>query len=278
MNENLLVLLQQKENTFSKGRKLLAKYIAESYDKAAFMTAAKLGEIVGVSESTVVRFASELGFNGYPGLQEAMQLLVREKMSPDHTVEIATNDSDAVSSVFRSELENLRQTAVFLDKDVLYNVVRSIETSENIYIIGSKTNSLLAEYLGYHLQFVFGNVHILTDSGSAEMLGKLLCVSQKDVVIGVNFPQYSPSTEIAMQYCQKTGATVVGFTDNKKSSFTKFCDYVLFAKCDKNYFATSMVAPFGLMNAAISAIALSKEKVLSDKLNLLDSILETNNV
>lgn len=278
MNENLLILLQQKENTFSKGKRLLAKYIADSYDKAAFMTAAKLGEIVGVSESTVVRFASELGFNGYPGMQEAMQLLVRKKMSSDHAVEISSDDTDAVSLVFRDELENLRQTAVFLDKDVLYNVVRAIEISENIYIIGSKTNSLLAEYLGYHLQFIFGNVHILTDSGSAEMLEKLLCINERDVVIGINFPQYSSSAESAVRHCQKTGATVVGFTNRESSPFTKYCDYVLLAKCDRNHFATSMVAPFGLMSAVISAVALSKEKVLSDKLNLLDSILETNNV
>lgn len=277
MNENLLVILQQKENTFSRGRKLLAKYIAESYDKAAFMTAAKLGEIVGVSESTVVRFAGELGFNGYPGLQKAMQLLVYDKISSDHNAEIPSDDTDAVSVVLQSEMENLRHTAIFSDKDVFNEVVRSVENSENIYIVGSKTNSLLAEYLGYYLQLIFGKVHILTDSGSAEMLEKLLNVGGKDVVIGINFPQYSSATEDAVRYCQKTGATVIGFTDSKRSPFTKYCDHILFAKCGKYNFATSLAAPFGLMNALISALMMGREKMLSDRLDLLNSILDTNN-
>lgn len=275
MGKELLQLLQEKSNTFSKGRQLLANYITESYDKAAFMTAAKIGKVVGVSESTVVRFACELGFDGYPGLQKAMQELVSDRMSSGDKMVISSDDSDRV---FRAEIENIRQTAVLLDKDAFSNVVKSILNCENIYVIGGKMSSFLAEYFGSSLQLLFRGVHIITDCDAGNMLEKLLYVSSKDVVVGINFPQYSTATEKAVEYCHTTGAKVFGFTDTMLSPMAKYCDHVLLAKCDKISFPNSLAAPFSLMNALLSALVADREDVVNEKMRVLNNIYDAYNV
>lgn len=275
MSKDLHQLLLEKSNNFSKGRKLLAKYITESYDKAAFMTAAKLGQTVGVSESTVVRFACELGFDGYPGLQKAMQSLVYDKMSSDGSMEVSGDDSD---KIFRAEMENIRQTVALLDREALAKAVKSMECCESIYVIGAKTNSFLAEYLGSYLQLLFKGVHIITDSTADQMLNKLLYVGCKDTVIGINFPQHSTVTEKAAEYCHMTGAKVIGFADSMLSPMAKYCDHILLAKCDKTSFANSLAAPFSLMNALISALTADKEDFVNEKLAVLDNIFDAYNV
>lgn len=257
---------------------MLAQYIINSYDKAAFMTAAKLGQTVGISESTVVRFAGELGFDGYPGLQKAMQTMLSNQLAPEQHVEMPASKSDLISNVFHAEMEKMHRTAALLDRETFDNVIKTLANGQSVYIIGTGNNRLLAEHFGRNLRLTLQNVHIISGATPAEMMENLLCVGSKDVVIGINFPQYSTSTEKAMQYCRSTGATVVGFTDNRSSQFTKCCDYVLYAKCDDIAFGDSLVAPLCLINALIIALAEVKEKTLSERLTVLDRICDTYNI
>lgn len=277
MSGNLLQLLEENKNTFSKGQKLLAVYIADSYDQAAFMTAAKLGETVGVSESTVVRFASELGFDGYPGLQVAMRMLVQGKMSANNEI-VAKKDEDLISELFRSEMDNLHQTALFLDREEFKKAMEALTKCDHIYVIGCNNNRLLAEYLGSQLQFFFDKVHIITDSGADETFQKLLWVGGKDAVISMNFPKYSDITEKATQYCRSTGAVTIGFTDNKSASFAKKCDFAFFARGEQNGVSSSLTVPFCLINAVIQALAVGRENLLSDKVSALNNIFDLYDV
>ena len=281
MNEDLFVILQQKAHSFSKGQRLLAKYITESYDKAAFMTASKLGKTVGVSESTVVRFAVELGYDGYPSMQKAMQELVLNRLTSVQRIEI-TNDrignQNVVSTVLQSDADKLRQTAEMVDKDAFDAAVKAILGAKNIYILGCRSAAPLASFLGYYLNFMFTNVHIVTASGASEMFEKLFRVDASDVVIGFSFPRYSAATVKGAQFCRTTGATVIGCTDSYLSPLGQYCDHVLLAKSDMLSLVDSLVAPLSLVNALIVALASGREQVLCKTFDVLERVWDEYNV
>lgn len=281
MNEDLFSVLQQKAQTFSKGQRLLAKYISEAYDKAAFMTASKLGKTVGVSESTVVRFAVELGYDGYPSMQKAMQELVLNRLTSVQRMGI-TNDrignQDIVASVLQSDADKLRQTAEMVDKNAFDAAVRAILGAKNIYILGCRSAAPLASFCGYYLSFMFDNVHIVTASGASEMFEKLFRVDARDVVIGFSFPRYSAATVKGAQYCRTTGATVIGCTDSYLSPLGQYCDHVLLAKSDMLSLVDSLVAPLSLVNALIVALASGREEVLGKNFDVLERVWDEYNV
>lgn len=281
MNEDLFSVLQQKAHSFSKGQRLLAKYITESYDKAAFMTASKLGKTVGVSESTVVRFAVELGYDGYPSMQKAMQELVLNRLTSVQRIEITNNrigSQDVVSTVLQSDADKLRQTAEMVDKDAFDAAVNAILGAKNIYILGCRSAAPLASFLGYYLNFMFNNVHIVTASGASEMFEKLFRVDASDVVIGFSFPRYSAATVKGAQYCRTTGATVIGCTDSYLSPLGQYCDHVLLAKSDMLSLVDSLVAPLSLVNALIVALASRREQILGKTFDVLERVWEEYNV
>lgn len=281
MNEDLFSVLQQKAHSFSKGQRLLAKYITESYDKAAFMTASKLGKTVGVSESTVVRFAVELGYDGYPSMQKAMQELVLNRLTSVQRIEITNNrigSQDVVATVLQSDADKLRQTAEMVDKDAFDAAVNSILGAKNIYILGCRSAAPLASFLGYYLNFMFNNVHIVTASGASEMFEKLFRVDASDVVIGFSFPRYSAATVKGAQYCRTTGATVIGCTDSYLSPLGQYCDHVLLAKSDMLSLVDSLVAPLSLVNALIVALASRREEILGKTFDVLERVWEEYNV
>jgi DNA-binding MurR/RpiR family transcriptional regulator len=281
MNEDLFSVLQQKAHSFSKGQRLLAKYITESYDKAAFMTASKLGKTVGVSESTVVRFAVELGYDGYPSMQKAMQELVLNRLTSVQRIEITNNrigSQDVVATVLQSDADKLRQTAEMVDKDAFDAAVNAILGAKNIYILGCRSAAPLASFLGYYLNFMFNNVHIVTASGASEMFEKLFRVDASDVVIGFSFPRYSAATVKGAQYCRTTGATVIGCTDSYLSPLGQYCDHVLLAKSDMLSLVDSLVAPLSLVNALIVALASRREQILGKTFDVLERVWEEYNV
>lgn len=281
MNEDLFSVLQQKAHSFSKGQRLLAKYITESYDKAAFMTASKLGKTVGVSESTVVRFAVELGYDGYPSMQKAMQELVLNRLTSVQRIEITNNrigSQDVVATVLQSDADKLRQTAEMVDKDAFDAAVNAILGAKNIYILGCRSAAPLASFLGYYLNFMFNNVHIVTASGASEMFEKLFRVDASDVVIGFSFPRYSAATVKGAQYCRTTGATVIGCTDSYLSPLSQYCDHVLLAKSDMLSLVDSLVAPLSLVNALIVALASRREQILGKTFDVLERVWEEYNV
>ena len=277
MSHDILTILQEKAPTFSKGQRRIAKYITEAYDKAAFMTANRLGKTVGVSESTVVRFAVDLGFDGYPSMQKAMQEMVLNRLTSVQRIEVANDrigDQDVVSMVLHSDMEKLRQTGETLDRAEFSAAVNAILKARRIYILGVRSVAPLANFLGYYLNYMFNNVHVISGFSAGEMFEKIVGVDSEDVVIAFSFPRYSASTTKGARYCHSAGATVIGFTDSRKSPLGQCCDHVLIAKSDMVSLVDSLVAPLSVVNALIVAIASRREKELSRTLTNLERIWE----
>lgn len=281
MNNDILELLQEKAPTFSKGQRAIAKFITESYDKAAFLTASKLGKTVGVSESTVVRFAVELGYDGYPSMQKAMREMVLNRLTSVQRIEVANDrigDQDVVSMVLHSDMEKLRQTGEILDRDAFRASVNALLGAKRIYIVGVRSAAPLANFLGYYLGYMFNNVHIVTASGSSEMFEKIVGVTAGDAVVAFSFPRYSTATLRAAGYCRSVGATVVGVTDNKQSPLAQSSDHVLLAKSDMVSLVDTLVAPLSVANALIVALAAKREKELAKTFNTLERVWEEYHV
>ena len=257
MAKDILALISSKMNTFSKGQKLIANYILTSYDKAAFMTASKLGKTVHVSESTVVRFASELKYDGYPAMQKALQELIRGRLTSVQRIGV-TNDrignQDVVSMVLHSDMEKLRQTEETIDREQFTAAVNAILKAKRVYILGVRSVAPLANFLGYYLNYMSTNIHVVTTSGEGEMFEKIVAIKPDDVVIAISFPRYSSATVKAAQYCRSAGATVIGLTDSRLSPLGQNADHVLEAKSDMVSLVDSLVAPMSVINALVVAI------------------------
>ena len=281
MNQDFLTLLQEKTPDFSKGQRRIAQYITEAYDKAAFMTASRLGKTVGVSESTVVRFAVDLGFDGYPTMQKAMQEMVLNRLTSVQRIEVANDrfeDQDVISTVFHSDIEKLRRTDETVNRTEFADAVNAILKAKRVYILGVRSVAPLANFLGYYLNYMFNNVHVISGMSTGEMFEKIVGVNAEDVVIAFSFPRYSSSTTKGARYCRSAGATVIGFTDSKLSPLGQCCDHVLLAKSDMVSLVDSLVAPLSLVNALIVAIASKREKELSRTFENLERIWDEYNV
>ena len=281
MQYDFLSILQQKEQSFSKGQKRIARYITEQYDKAAFMTANRLGKTVGVSESTVVRFAVDLGFDGYPSMQKAMREMVLNRLTSVQRIEVANDrfgDQDVVSMVLHSDMEKLRQTGETLDRQQFQTAVNAILSAKRVYIIGVRSAAPLANFLGYYLNYMFNNVHVVSGVGVGEMFERIVSVNSEDVVVAFSFPRYSSSTTKGAQYARSAGARVIGITDSALSPLGQCSDCVLLAKSDMVSLVDSLVAPLSVVNAMIVAVAAKKEKELSKTFSDLERIWDEYNV
>lgn len=251
--------IQSSMSEFSKGQRLIARYIIEHYDKAAFMTASKLGATVGVSESTVVRFATELDYSGYPQLQKALQEMIRNKLTAVQRMEV-TNDRmgnrDVLRSVLNSDIEKIRLTLDELDQDTFNDVVEAILHAKHIYVLGVRSSSALSNFIGFYFNLMFDNVSLIHTNSTSEIFEQLLRVEEGDVVLGVSFPRYSKRTSQALEYSHNSGATVVALTDSRLSPLSQCADYTLIAKSDMASFVDSLVAPLSVVNALIVAIGM----------------------
>lgn len=281
MNLDMISLLQAKMPEFSKGQRLLARYITESYDKAAFMTANRLGKTVGVSESTVVRFAVTLGFDGYPSMQKAMQEMVVNRLTSVQRIEVANDrigDQDVVSMVLQADMEKLRQTGETVDRNEFRAAVEAILKARRIYVLGVRSTASLASFLGYYLNYMFPNVRVVTASGSSEMFEQIVGCTEEDVVIAYSFPRYSTTTAKGAKYCRSTGATVIALTDSASSPLGQNSDHILLAKSDMVSLVDSLVAPLSVTNALIVALASKREKELAKTFDSLEHIWEEYHV
>ena len=275
MSHDILTILQEKAPTFSKGQRRIAQYILEAYDKAAFMTANRLGKTVGVSESTVVRFAVDLGFDGYPSMQKAMREMVLNRLTSVQRIEVANDrfgDQDVVSMVLHSDMEKLRQTSETVSRESFNAAVSAILKAKRVYILGVRSVAPLANFLGHYLNYMFNNVHVISGFSAGEMFEKIVGVNSEDVVIAFSFPRYSASTTKGARYCRSAGATVIGITDSTDSPLGQCSDHVLVAKSDMVSLVDSLVAPLSLVNALIVAIAAKREKELSQTFANLERI------
>lgn len=281
MSNDILSALQIGAASFSKGQRRIAQYILEEYDKAAFMTAAKLGQTVGVSESTVVRFAVELGYEGYPQMQKAMQEMVLNRLTSVQRIGVANDrigDQDVVSTVLQADMEKLRETSETVERAAFRDAVNAILGAKHIYVLGVRSAAALANFFGYYLGYMFDNIHVITTSGAGEMFEKLVGVGPEDAVVAFSFPRYSTSTLKGAQYCRSIGAKVIGITNSKISPLAESCDHVLVAKSDMVSLVDSLVAPLSVVNALIVALAAGREQTISKTFDTLERVWETYNV
>ena len=275
MSSDILSVLKEDMSGFSKGQKRIAQYILESYDKAAFMTANKLAQNVGVSESTVVRFAVDLGFDGYPDMQKAMQEMVLNRLTSVQRIEVANDrmkDQDVISTVFHSDIEKLRQTEETVSREEFRNAVNAILKAKRVFILGVRSVAPLASFLGYYLNYMFNNVHVITGVSQGEMFEKIVSVGPEDVVIGVSFPRYSRRTVEAMRLARDRGATTIAITDSDASPLAPIATYLLKARSDMVSFVDSLVAPLSLANALLVAVSRRKSGELSQTFQTLEKI------
>ena len=257
MTRDILSVIQNSRPTFSKGQRLIARFILESYDKAAFMTASKLGKTVNVSESTVVRFAAELGYDGYPSMQKALQEMIRNKLTSIQRIEVANDrigNQDILSMVMQSDIEKIRMTLEETDRASFRQAVDAILSAHRIYILGVRSAAALADFLGFYFNLIFDNIVLVHTTSASEIFEQLLRVGPEDVVIGISFPRYSSRTVKAMRFAKDRGANVIALTDSEASPLAEAATETLLAKSDMASFVDSLVAPLSLVNALIVAV------------------------
>ena len=260
---------------FSKGQKRIAAYILENYDKAAFMTASRLGQLAGVSESTVVRFASELGYDGYPGMRKALQDTIRSRLTSVQRIEVAreTMDEDNVlESVLMADIDKLHITLGECSRESFNETVEQIVNARHIYIVGMRSSTCLANFLGFYLNLLLENVHIIQDTAVSEVYEQIIRIREGDVFIGISYPRYSSRTVRAMKFAKTAGAHVIGITDGEASPFVGVADTLLYAKSDMVSFLDSLVAPLSLINALIVSVGLRSKENISDTFKRLETI------
>lgn len=275
MSKDILTHIQSDMGTFSKGQKLIAKFILESYDKAAFMTASKLGRTANVSESTVVRFAIELGYDGYPAMQRALQEMIRNKLTSVQRIEVSNDrigDQDILSMVLQSDIDKIRITMEESDRTQFNATADAIVAARRIYILGIRSAAALASFLGFYFNLIFENVTVVHTSSESEIFEQLLRVGDQDVVIGISFPRYSRRTVKAMQFARDRGADVVAITDGETSPLAAIANHNLLAKSDMASFVDSLVAPLSLVNALIVAVGRRRNSDLAKTFETLEKI------
>ena len=275
MSENLVAEIERRMPEFSKSQKIIAKYITEHYEKAAFMTAAKLGAAVGVSESTVVRFADEIGFDGYPGMQKALREQMQAHLTSVQRVEVSNSligGQSVLDRVLSGDSSRIRETLETIDRSAFDEAVERIIASRRIYILGVRSSSAVAEFLNYYLRMIFDNVTFLRTTSGSEIFEQLLNVGDGDVFIAVSFPRYSSRIVNAVEYAHGAGADVVSITDGPGSPLAPFTDQLLAAKSDMVSFVDSLAAPLSVVNALLAAVARRCPERVRDRLEKLEGI------
>ncbi len=253
---NILGTIQGRMNRFSKGQKRIARYILDHCDKAAFMTASRLGETVQVSESTVVRFASEVGCDGYPGLQRALQDLLRSRLTAAQRFrETDFSGPDLLGAVVHSDMEKLRQMAALGDRAALEEGAERILGARRVYILGVRSSCFVAGYLHFYLHLLLENVSLVQPNAAGEMYEQLFRIGPGDALIAVSFPRYSRITADTVKFARDRGASILAVTDGERSPVYALADTRLLAPCEMISFVDSMVAPLSLMNALLVALA-----------------------
>ena len=280
MND-LITKIQSELPGFSKGQKQIARFILEHYDKAAFMTASRLGVTVGVSESTVVRFATELGYDGNPHLQRALQEMIRNKLTSVQRMEVAGDrmgGRDVLQTVLHADTDMIRVTLDEIDRDAFQGAVDALMGAKRIYILGVRSSSALASFLGFYFNLLFENVTLVHTNSVSEIFEQVLRVGPGDVLFGISFPRYSKRTLSAMKYARDRGARVIALTDSQLSPLARVADHVLLARSDMASFVDSLVAPLSVINALIVAVGMSRRDEIEQTFNKLERIWEEYDV
>lgn len=273
-SKDLIKLIQKFYPELSKGQKQIAEFITTQYDKAAFMTAAKLGERVGVSESTVVRFAIALGFEGYPELQRALQELIKTKLTTVQRIEMTSDlasEDDILRKILKSDIDNIRTTLEEIDIEAFNDIVDLIIGAKRIYIIGFRTSTVLADFLGFYLNLILDNVRVVSQ-GISDIYEQLFSIGEGDLVIAISFPRYSRRTVEALGFVKSRGTATIAITDGPLSPLLNNADISLYAKSNMASFVDSLVAPLSLINALIIAVSLKEKGKVTNIFEKLEEI------
>lgn len=279
--ENLFMKIDNMRDKLSKGQKRIAEYIEQHYDKAAFMTASRLGETVGISESTVVRFAVEIGYDGYPKLQRAMQELIKDKLTSVQRIEVTSarfGDDDVLTSVLNQDIEKIKRTIEEISHEDFRAAVKSIVEAKNIYIFAVRSSSALANFLGYYFQLIFGNVRVLNTTSKIEIYENLIHINENDVIIGISFPRYSKTAVEGMKFASDRHASVIAITDSMLSPLVSPADHVLLASSDMASIVDSLVAPLSLINALIVATVIERKASVESTFQRLETFWDRYDV
>ena len=275
MTHNVLYLIRNGMDGFSKGQKRIANYILSNYDKAAFMTACRLGQIAQVSESTVVRFASQLGYDGYPAMQKALQEMIRGKLTSIQRIQASGNqiDSDDIAgSVMQRDMETIRGTIERIDRTEFDLAVEKLVGAKHIYLLGVRSSSFLAGYLNFYFRLIFKNVTLVQTAAAGEIFDQMLRIGPGDVLVGICFPRYSQNAVNAVRFARDQGADVVAVTDSKMSPLYQMSSASLLVSSDMISFVDSMAAPVSLLNALILAVGRQKSSETSETFSELERV------
>ncbi len=278
-NNDLLQRIHQEYPKMSKGQKQIAAYILESYDKAAFITASKMGQNVGVSESTVVRFAYAMGYEGYPELQKSLQELIRNKLTSVQRMALSADilEEDVLRSVLKADIANLRATIELIDQEGFHRVIDRLRAARRVYVVGMRSSAALAQFLVYYLGFVLADVRQVGD-GPGDVFERMIGIQKGDVVIGISFPRYSSDAVEALHFAREEGAFTIALTDGMISPLVGVADECLIARSDMASFADSLVAPLSLINAIIFAVGQSDADAAAKRFERLESIWNSRGV
>lgn len=273
---NLLQRIEKKESSFSKGQKRLAEYITKNYDIAAYLTASKLGKEAGVSESTVVRFAYQLDYDGYPELQKAIQVIVKTNSNSIQRMSLSSKryqEKGVLKSILYTDYERLRDTIQNgIDEEEFQKAVQLINDGRRLFILGARSAAYLAGLLGYYFKMLFDNVIIVDANSTSETLEQIYNMGPDDVMIGVTFPRYSKRTIVALQFAKNHGAKTIALTDNMQSPIVEYADCSLIAKSDVMTIVDSMVCPLSVVNALVTAVALLRKDDVEKRLMALEEL------
>lgn len=275
MGKDVLTAIRELEPTFSKGQRRISDYITENYDKAAFMTAGRLGQAAGVSESTVVRFAADLGYEGYPEMRQAMQELVKNRLTTVQRIEVARDmlsGPNIPEAVLNADMSKIRHTLEDLDREEFRRAAAEISRARSIYIVGVRSSAVLSSFMGFYLNQLFPDVRVISQSAFSEIYEQILHIGQRDVLVAISFPRYSRRTIMAMGYARDKGARVIGITDSESSLVAQLAHIKLYARSDMISFLDSLVAPLSLINALVVAVAEHSEKDLEGTFAKLENI------
>lgn len=276
----LISHIQSQYTRFSKGQKLIAQYILKNYDKVAFMTACKLGETVGVSESTVVRFANALGYSGYPKLQDALQEVIKNKLTTVQRVDMVkefNDDSAILKKIVKSDMDNIKDTLEGIDEKAFEEAANRILKAKRIYIVGMRSSFTIAQYLGFYLGIILDSVHVIrTDMGDA--FEQVVKINEDDVLIAISFPRYSKKSYQIVSYAKEKGAHIVSLTDSPFAPVASFTDNLLLVKSNMVSFVDSLVPALSIANALIVSVGMKEKEDIKQHFDDLEAIWEKYSV
>ncbi len=278
---DLLKTIEEGMTSFSKGQRMIASYILTHYDKAAYLTASKLGALVGVSESTVVRFAIELGYDGYPDFQDSLRKLIRNRLTSFQRIEVTNNligNGDVLEKVLTSDMDKIRHTMEEINREMFAEAVERLVNARSIYILGVRSSSALAGFLNYSFRMIFDDVKFVQTTARSELFEQIMSIGKDDVMVAISFPRYSKRIINAVEYARDKGANVVALTDSPISPIAVHANQLLLAHSDMASFVDSLVAPLSIINALIVAVSRAKKDDVTARLRMLEEVWDRYDV